>query len=100
MLPQELNDYINYIQQIQTETDNIEVKAAHNGCPKRLYDTLSSFSNKSGGGIIIFGLDESKAFFPVGVYDPDDLQKQITNQCNQMEPRLRPKFTILKLETG
>lgn len=100
MLPQELKDYVKYIQEIQSETEDIEVKAANQGCPKRLYDTLSSFSNKSGGGVIIFGLDESKSFEVVGVYDPNDLQKQVTNQCNQMEPRVRPEFTILQFDNG
>lgn len=78
--PNELKDYIEYIQEIKSETDFIEVKTAQKGCTKKLYDTLSSFSNKSGGGIIIFGLDENKDFEIVGVYDPNDLQNQVTNR--------------------
>lgn len=96
--PNELKDYIEYIQEIKSETDFIEVKTAEKGCTKKLYDTLSSFSNKSGGGIIIFGLDENKDFEIVGVYDSDDLQKQVTNKCNEMVPKVRPNFTILKIE--
>lgn len=30
----------------QSESQNIEVKAAIKGCPTRLFDTLSSFSNQ------------------------------------------------------
>lgn len=93
----ELKDYIRYIQEIKSETDYIEVKAAEKGCTKKLYDTLSSFSNKSGGGIIIFGLDENKDFEIVGVYDPDDLQKQVTNKCNEMIPKVRANFTVLSI---
>ncbi len=96
--PNELKDYIEYIQEIKSETDFIEVKTAQKGCTKKLYDTLSSFSNKSGGGIIIFGLDENKDFEIVGVYDPNDLQKQVTNRCNEMIPKVRPNFTILKIK--
>ncbi|MHC1724366.1 MAG: hypothetical protein AB9836_14290 [Aminipila sp.] len=28
------------------------------GTPSKLYDTLSSFSNQLGGGVIVFGIDE------------------------------------------
>lgn len=56
------------------------------GCPKRLYDTLSSFSNQDSGGVLLFGIDEKSGFVPVGVYDAQDLQKKVTEQCNQMEP--------------
>ena len=44
MLNIELNDLIKQIITIQAESQTIEVKAAHGGTPKRLYDTLSSFS--------------------------------------------------------
>ena len=53
----------------KTEKQNIELKSAHKGCPTRLYDTLSSFSNQDDGGIIIFGIDESNDYEVVGVYD-------------------------------
>lgn len=61
--------------------------------PKRLYDTLSGFSNQDEGGIIVFGLDETQGFKPVGVYDLQDLQKKVTEQCNQMNPEGRAVFT-------
>lgn len=100
MLPEELKEYISFIQNIQSETDAIEAKAAHVDCPKKLYDTLSSFSNKSGGGIIIFGLNEKQSFEAVGVYNANDLQKKVTQQCTQMYPKVRPIFTILKMDNG
>ncbi|WP_371263046.1 RNA-binding domain-containing protein [Selenomonas ruminantium] len=40
----------------------MEIKAAHGGCPKRLYDTLSSFANQDGGGTLFFGIDEKEGF--------------------------------------
>lgn len=58
MLSEELLILIKKIQKSKVKSQKTEVKSAHNGCPKRLYDTLSSFSNQDGGGIIIFGLDE------------------------------------------
>lgn len=82
----------------QSEAQNIEVKAATKGCPTRLFDTLSSFSNQDEGGIIVFGLDEKEGFSVKGVYDPQDLQKKVTEQCKQMEPSVRALFTICEID--
>lgn len=93
MLSEELIDLAKSIYQLKSEKQDVEVKSAHGGCPKRLYDTLSSFSNQDGGGVILFGLDETKDFQAVGVYDIHDLQKKVTEQCNQMIPPVRAVFT-------
>lgn len=98
MLSEELILLADNICRLKTELQNVEVKAANMGCPKRLYDTLSSFSNQDGGGIILFGIDENSGFVPVGVYDPGDLQKKVTEQCNQMAPAVRAVFTTAEYE--
>lgn len=82
----------------KTEMQNLELKAANKGCPTKLYDTLSSFSNQDCGGIILFGIDESKGFEITGVYDLHDLQKKVTEQCNQMKPPVRAVFTCAEVE--
>lgn len=89
MRENDLIEIVNKITHIKSESSFYEVKAAKDGCPK-LFDTLSSFSNQSGGGIIVFGIDEEKGFEICGVYDPGDLQKKIMEQALQMEPQLRP----------
>ena len=76
----------------------LEIKAAEQGCPKRLYDTLSSFSNQDDGGIIVFGVDEKENYNECGVYDPQDIQKKINEQCLQMEPVVRPLLTVAEKE--
>jgi hypothetical protein len=38
------------------------VKATCDGTPKRLYESLSAFGNRTGGGVVLFGLDESGGF--------------------------------------
>lgn len=43
MLSVELDDLIKQIIKTKAESQTVEVKAAHGGTPKRLYDTLSSF---------------------------------------------------------
>lgn len=98
MLDIELMDLVNRITKMKAETQNIEVKAAHDGCPKRLYDTLSSFANQDGGGVIVFGIDERLGFTLTGVYDIHDLQKKVTEQCNQMVPPVRAVFTVAELD--
>lgn len=98
MLTQELIQLANMIMRLKAEGQTIEVKAANKGCPQRLYDTLSSFSNQDTGGTIVFGIDEKQDFAPVGVYDLQDLQKNVTEQCNQMEPPVRAVFTVAEVE--
>lgn len=97
MLSEELIDLVKRIQNRKYEEQTIEVKAAQGGCPK-LYETLSSFSNQNTGGIIVFGLDEKQHFAPVGVYDVQDLQHHATEQCKQMEPVVRPVFSVCEID--
>ena len=94
MQTEDLHKLVDKIQRLQCEMQTVELKSANKGCPTRLYDTLSSFANQDEGGIIIFGLDETKGFAVVGVYDAQDLQKKVTEQCNQMSPQVRALFTV------
>lgn len=59
---------------------------------------MSSFSNQDEGGIIVFGLDEREGFAIKGVYDVQDLQKKVTEQCKQMQPPVRALFTTCEVE--
>lgn len=98
MLPDELIDLAQSVQKTKAEGQAVEVKSAHQGCPKRLYDTLSAFSNQDHGGVLLFGLDEASGFRVVGVYDVQDLQKKVTEQCLQMEPKTRAVFTAAEYQ--
>lgn len=93
-----LKKLVEEIHSKKTESQIIEVKSAEKGCPTRLFDTLSSFSNQDEGGIIVFGLDERESFSIKGVYDTQDLQKKVTEQCKQMEPTVRALFTICEID--
>lgn len=97
MQADELKKIVLRIKNMKTETQNIELKAATKGCPTRLFDTLSSFSNQDEGGVIIFGVDESDDYTIKGVYNPQDLQKKVTEQCKQMEPSVRALFTVCEI---
>lgn len=94
MIEQEFKKLINEICSQKCEKQYIEIKKAKNGTPERLYDTFSSFANQTNGGIIIFGIDEKNNYDVCGVYDVQDLQVQVTNAALQMEPVVRPFFTV------
>ena len=94
MTLQEFQDLLKVIQTTQAESRTIEVKRAASGSPKRIYDTISSFSNQDDGGVIVFGLDENAGFAEVGVKDAQELQKQISHQALEMEPVVRPLISI------
>ena len=97
MLENELEKIIRDIQEVKSESNHAEVKAAHKGCPK-VRDTLSSFSNQAGGGVIIFGVDENDDYNICGVYDAADLMKKIEAQCQEMTPVIRPLFTVASID--
>ena len=96
MTSEELFEKLELIQRLKCETPTLEIKSAEQGCPKHLYVSLSSFSNQDDGGIIIFGVDEKQNYREVGVYDPQDIQKKINEQCLQMEPVVRPLLTVVE----
>lgn len=98
MIEKELEDLVRTIRLRKCEGQTIEVKKAFSDCPGSLYDTLSSFSNQSEGGIIVFGLDEDEGFAVKGVYDAQDLQHKVTEQCREMEPQVRALFTVAEVD--
>ena len=93
----ELKELITKILERKTETSKIEFKSAKGGTPEKLYDSLSSFSNTS-GGIIIFGIDEKAGYKVCGVQYPDELEKKVVDQCKEMEPVVRPLITFCEYE--
>ena len=96
MTEDELIGKLKAVQKMKSESNTLELKSAENGCPQHLYDSLSSFSNQDEGGIIIFGIDEKQDYKEVGVYDPQDIQKKINEQCLQMEPIVRALLTVVE----
>ena len=95
MLQSELIELVKFVQKTRSESNSLEIKSAREGCPK-IYDTLSSFSNQS-GGTIVFGIDETD-FSVCGVYDAADIQKKIMEQSIQMEPEVRPLCTVAVID--
>lgn len=98
MLEEELEKLAIRVTIQKAESQTIELKSAHQGCPTRLYDSLSSFSNQNEGGVILFGIDEKDDFSIKGVYDAQDLQNKVAEQCKQMEPPVRALFTVCDID--
>ena len=66
MMREELRQLVDEVRQRQSEMDNVEVKAARGGTPKRLYDSLSAFAKRPERGVVLFALDQSRNFEIVG----------------------------------
>ena len=92
----ELRQKIEEVLKLRSETKNIELKKGAGGTNK-IYDALSAFSNTE-GGIIIFGIDEDNDFKLTNVYDVQDLQTKVCEQCKEMEPEVRPVITPINYE--
>ena len=63
---EELRRLVDQVRQRKMEPDAVEVKAAHVDTPK-VYDSLSAFGNRPGGGVLLLGLDERQGFRVVAV---------------------------------
>lgn len=100
MTGDELRDLVAQVRQTNTELTAVEVKAAHGGTPLRpVREAMSAFANRSGGGVIVLGLDEEHGFDVVGVGDTGRLQRELADLAsNEMEPSLRPEFTMVEIE--
>ena len=94
----ELKNIVKRIQNAKVEFQTVEVKRSKAKATERLFDTLSSFSNQDDGGVIVFGLYESEGFTVSGVDDVQELQKNVMNQCMQMEPPVRAVFTVAEID--
>ncbi len=75
------------------------MKLASGGFPQTIPPTLSAFANTPGGGTLIFGLDESDGFAPVGVYDVPACKAALASTARLgIEPPLSPQIWSVAFE--
>jgi ATP-dependent DNA helicase RecG len=99
MTRDELLEIIAEVHRHQSELDDVDVKSARGGTPQRVYEPLSAFANRVGGGVMLFGLNEQQNFEVVGVGNAHRLQEEIANlAASEMDPPLRPEFTVEQIE--
>ncbi len=91
-------DWVKAVQIDRFEGSEVEVKTARRGLPRRLYETLSAFANRTGSGVVILGLDETRDFAAVGVDDPQRTLAELSDQASRMDPPLRLTPAVVQVE--
>lgn len=82
----------------QIEDATVEAKKARSKLPKRLYEALSAFANRTGGGAIILGLDETRGYAVTGVRDAQQIQSELADIASEMVPPLRLEPCVVQVE--
>jgi ATP-dependent DNA helicase RecG len=98
MTTAELNDLLNALRHAGTDVTHVEVKLAAAELPKRLWETISAFSNTPQGGVLILGVSEQSGFSVVGVSHPGKLQQDLASLCSSMEPAVRAHIEMHRIE--
>lgn len=94
MSPKSIDEIVSGLRMIGTDKQSIEVKS---GVGKDILETLSAFSNGS-GGLIIVGLSEKDGFQPVPHFEVKRAQDQLETRCDQLSPPVRPIIDLLPFE--
>ncbi len=71
----ELQEQIDQMQRVKTDLTHVEAKLAASELPKRIWETLSAFSNTAKGGALILGVSEESGFEIVGVKNPKKINR-------------------------
>lgn len=83
-----------------SELPNLELKDARGGIPKDTWKSISAFSHKPGGGIIVFGIKEdrqNKKIDILGRLELAVLQEKVSNLVSEeMSITIRPEYHILE----
>jgi ATP-dependent DNA helicase RecG len=94
----EVMQLVETMRELGTDITGVEAKASSVALPKSVRETLSAFSNTSGGTIIL-GVAEDDDFSIVGVADPSKISADLASTCaTEMEPPLRPVITQMQIE--
>lgn len=94
---EDLEQLIAHMRQIGNDTQPCEVKEASSKLPESVVETLSAFSNGTGGTLIL-GLSEKNGFTPVSNFNATAMQESLAAACAKMTPPVRPITEILPFE--
>lgn len=82
MRAQEIQELVAHLRLIGKDTSKIEVKS---GVGKSILETLSAFSNTT-GGLIIVGLSEHDGFQPVAGFEAAKAENQLQTMAQKLHP--------------
>jgi len=92
-----VDDAVPRLRRAGTDLADIEVKRANGGVPRSLPESLSAFTNGT-GGLVLLGLDESDGFRPVKI-NPHGLAEAVAGYCrNAVEPAIQPEVDIVQVD--
>ena len=92
-----MTELIELMRMIGNDTQQCEVKECKRRISSTITDTLSAFSNGSGGWIIL-GLSEKAGFTPVDHFDARAMQEALSQACEKMTPVVRPVIVTCPFE--
>ncbi|WP_386686439.1 helix-turn-helix domain-containing protein [Lonepinella sp. MS14437] len=72
------------------EWDDFEIKSAQNGLPENIWETVSAFSNGSGGWVVLGIEQKGKSYEIIGVSNAEKIEQDFTTVL-----RNRDKFSVL-----
>jgi len=96
--PTDLNQAVSELRTFGTDHQHVEAKRAESQLPRRIWETLSAFSNSPGGGLIILGLDEESGFATTGVQGARKVQSDLASVCAEMQPKINPRIEVVPFE--
>ena len=94
---QQLGRIIANMRQIGNDTQICEVKEATLHIPSTIGETLSAFSNSTGGTVIL-GISERNGFTPVTGFNARSMQEALNAECEKLTPQVRPDIDIVPFE--
>ena len=96
MIEAEIKQKLEQAIQINSELPDLELKAATSAVPKEIWRSISAFSHRRGGGVIIFGVKENPVEV-VGCINLDTMQRKLVEYFNdKMSFCLRPKYYVIE----
>lgn len=94
---EKMTELIELMRLIGNDTQQCEVKECARRISSTITDTLSAFSNGSGGWIIL-GLSERNGFTPVEGFNARAMQESLSQACEKMTPVVRPTIVTCPFE--
>lgn len=92
---EEIVEILRKLRRYGSDDQSIEVKTAAGGLPKSIAETLSAFSNGSGGTMIL-GISEKDGFIPAQDFDAHAISEALAQCCrSKLTPALQPHISVM-----